>query len=121
MPLDPTIVMVLGGAALTIGAIAAGLAYLGVRALKTRAAHRRNVAAFLAELKTDAATAAVTGNYAYSGADVLQMLLDHRVIDNRERQTLITAADEEEERERALLGSDYPGILRAPIDDEIPF
>jgi hypothetical protein len=130
MPLDPTVVMALAGAVLTIGGIAAGLAYLAVRALKRRAAHRRDVAAFLTALKAEAAWA-VACEFPLFGVDVLQMLVDHRLIGPAEPDALIAAAAERERREMAAEARERresplaptigrPAFADAP-DDEIPF
>jgi hypothetical protein len=116
---DPTIIAIIAIAVFGPIAILALGARAAWRAWRRRRARRQSVEAFLAELKTDAAWAAVTGHYAYAGADVLQMLREHLLLDQREYDALIASASERDERE-ARETACRPAFAGA-LDDEIPF
>jgi hypothetical protein len=124
---DPTIVMVLGGSALALAVLTGWLVHLGWRGWRRRVARRRSQAAFIAELKTDAAWATVC-EFPYHGADLLQLLAKHGLVDQDETDTLLTAAEQrawDEFGERDKPGRESTGhgngAVDKTIDDKIPF
>ncbi len=134
---DPTILIIVGASALAVAGLNFWLAYLGWRAWRRHVAHRHNAMAFLAELKTEAAWAEVSG-FPYEGADIINMMATRGLVDQRETDALMAAADARHEAEfgvrsqHAYFERSAHGPAAAPamcakpafsklVDDEIPF